>query len=85
MSKKKKKHTRLRIVIIFILLTVLAVALAYAYEEYNKTGMERIFEKVEGKANLTEYTVYGTHLNLKRRNRRKFSKNNIFKFSNGRD
>ena len=47
--------------------------------------MEKIFEKVEGKASLTEYIVYGTHLNLKRRNRRRFSKHNSFKPSNGRD
>ncbi len=69
MSKKNKRHTRL-IIIILVFLIILGIALVYAYEGYNKTGIERILEKVEGKANLTEYIVYGTHLNLKRRNRR---------------
>lgn len=70
MSKKKKRHTKLRIVIILVFLMILGIAFSYAYEEYNKTSMEKIFEKVDGKASLTEYIVYGTHLNLKRRNRR---------------
>lgn len=84
MSKKKKRHTKLIIVIILVFLITLGIALVYAYEEYNKSSMEKIFDKVEGKASLTEYIVYGTHLNLKRRNRRRFSRNKIFKFNNER-
>lgn len=68
MSKKEeKKHFRIFIFIILLILIIAGVLyLIYSYKEYNKNGMEKIFGKVEEKvANLTEYIVYGTHLNLK--------------------
>lgn len=70
-KKDRKKHSGLIAIMIFILLISLAgILLNCAYEKYNKTSMEKIFDKVEEEtAYLTEYTIYGTHLNLKRNNK----------------
>ena len=68
MSKKKKKKKSifrflLRIVIIFIIFVVAYIAY-FMVEKVN--GVKSIFQNIEdNEASLTEYIVYGTHLNIK--------------------
>lgn len=66
-KKEKMRHVKVYVSIILLILIIAGVLYSiYGYNEYNKNGMEKIFGKVEEKvANLTEYIIYGTHLNLK--------------------
>lgn len=67
MSKKKKKNAiwryLFRIAIAFVILVVLYIAYLMIEKE---NGVKGIFQNIENQeASLTEYIVYGTHLNIK--------------------
>lgn len=64
--KKKTKGRNGGILAILFILVILILAFGMYIFVVNKNGAERIFSKVDEKqANLTEYIVYGTHLNIK--------------------
>lgn len=66
MKKKKTKGSKGGILAILFILVILILAFGIYIFVSNKNGMERILGKVDEKqATLTEYIVYGTHLNIK--------------------
>lgn len=67
MKKKKEKKVAKRIILALLLLLIIAgIAFGIYAFTYSETGMKSIFGKVQEKnANLTEFIIYGTHLNLK--------------------
>lgn len=72
MNKEKAQNfSKIRLIVLIILLLIIILGLFLVvyfvkYEKYKKDGMLSIFNKIETtKASLTEYIVYGTHLNIK--------------------
>ena len=67
MKKKKEKKVAKRIILALLLLLIIAgIAFGIYAFTYSETGMKSIFGKVQEKnANLTEFIINGTHLNLK--------------------
>ncbi len=62
--RKKKKFPIIRITL--LLAIILVGVYSVKTNVNNKKTMQEIFEKVENtEASLTEYIVYGTHLNIK--------------------
>ena len=66
-----KGFSKVKVIILVLLVTSVFISLLYSIyviknAKYKKDGMISIFDKVQiNQANLTEYIVYGTHLNIK--------------------
>ena len=67
MKKKKERRAGKRITLALLLVIIIAGVIFGIYAvTSNETGMKSIFGKVQNiNANLTEFIVYGTHLNIK--------------------
>lgn len=66
MESYKSEDGKGGILAILIILIILILAFGLYIFVSDKNGMEKIFSKVEEEeASLTEYIVYGTHLNIK--------------------
>ena len=67
MSKKKKKKSFFKYILRIIIIFVIFAAAYMAYFMFEKVnGVKSIFQNIEDtRASLTEYIVYGTHLNMK--------------------
>lgn len=67
MKKKKERKAVKRITLAFLLiLIIIGIVFGIYIFTFNETGMKSIFGKVQNmNVNLTEFIVYGTHLNIK--------------------
>lgn len=66
-GRQNKRHKLIVVILTIIIILLVTFCLCIVkYNNYNKHGMENIFKRIESQsASLTEYIVYGTHLNIK--------------------
>lgn len=66
MKKNKKEKKTNNILSIIFMLIIFGIGGYFLYKEYDEVKKNReFFNKIKGVAKVEEYTIYGTHLNIK--------------------